>query len=78
MMSLIYFSDSRWLQGLSELWGGGTLWSVLYGLFYKSFYLFPFIKLMSLGDVHIFILRHIQGVVMAVSVINLTELISKD
>lgn len=32
---------------------------------------------MSLGDVHIFILRHIQGVVMAVSVINITELISK-
>ena len=33
---------------------------------------------MSLGDVHIFILRHIQGVVMAVSVINITELISKE
>ena len=33
---------------------------------------------MSLGDIHIFILRHIQGVVMAVSVIILTELISKE
>lgn len=58
--------------------GGVILWSVLYGLFYKSFYLFPFIKLVSLGDVHIFILRHIQGVVMAVSVIILMELISKE
>lgn len=58
--------------------GGVILWSVLYGLFYKSFYLFPFIKLVSLGDIHIFILRHIQGVVMAVSVIILTELISKE
>ena len=57
---------------------GVILWSVLYGLFYKSFYLFPFIKLVSLGDVHIFILRHIQGVVMAVSVIILMELISKE
>lgn len=60
------------------MWGGVILWSVLYGLFYKSFYLFPFIKLVSLGDVHIFILRHIQGVVMAVSVIILMELISKE
>ena len=58
--------------------GGVILWSVLYGLFYKSFYLFPLIKLVSLGDVHIFILRHIQGVVMAVSVIILMELISKE
>lgn len=33
---------------------------------------------MSLGDVQIFILRHIQGVVMAVSVIILMELISKE
>lgn len=57
---------------------GGILWSALYGLFYKSFYLFPFIKLVSLGDVQIFILRHIQGVVMAVSVIILMELISKE
>lgn len=57
--------------------GGVILWGVLYRLFYKSFYLFPFTKLMSLGDVHIFILRHIQGVVMAVSVIVLTEIISK-
>lgn len=32
---------------------------------------------MSFGDIHIFILRHIQGVVMAISVIILTELISK-
>ena len=60
------------------VWGWIILWSVLYGLFYKSFYLFPFIKLVSLGDVHIFILRHIQGVVMAVSVIILMELISKE
>lgn len=58
--------------------GGVILWGALYALFYKSFYLFPFLHLLKSGDIYIFILRHIQGTVMAVSVIVLTEMISKE
>lgn len=62
---------------IAGVMGGVILWGILYGLFYKSFYLFPFTKLLESGDVHIYILRHIQGTVMAVALTVFTEMISK-
>lgn len=55
--------------------GGAILWWFLYSNYYRSFYMFPLIE--NLQGTYIFVIRHIAGLLMSISLILLIEICSR-